>query len=497
MPDFGNYSLAEIAAQVMAQDARSISRASVPLLRDDEIVRGWQIARHLTERVRVFLDKYGEGGGYNPAAPLVECHAITNPAVDQGVSMSGTWRVVRNFEDPQLPGYVVQVLRRGWLKAPVLDTQAAWAAVDEEARIVRVREQCSEVAAAFGTYYVVMYKGVANDTVREFCERLPARPTLTNPTFGLQSVLTGSFRFQAARNDEQDDGSSIVVAYLTSTTVPDGVEHKLYSGATADEWRRLIYDAPAVPSVVGVTAPAGGAGAIEYRISSFSIDKETGLYDLVVTKRESKPLDAIFLIPDKDGAYTIRELQNQTRAELDAKITATCNPDWNNSVSTPNYNDFKLWDTTIITRPPKGATPDDDLGTWVQRNSYIEKCARYPEGNSVYKANGDPQADDPAKYNPKDCYYWRWVYEKAVLKLTPSAHGAELWATPDGGSSPCLPGSESRPARDGLFLGIRVVARHYSNWFWCSEKEIENQDVVLNTLGGVGSLWGGGDSSGE
>jgi glycine/D-amino acid oxidase-like deaminating enzyme len=100
---------------------------------DDVVVRSWRVDKHLQERVRSFLDRYGDGDHYvvtPPATTAPEVHAIVNPAVDDGVTMAGTFRVVRNFEDPQFPGMVFQELRRGWLTALVAAARAHVPALD-------------------------------------------------------------------------------------------------------------------------------------------------------------------------------------------------------------------------------------------------------------------------------------------------------------------------------------------------------------------------------
>ncbi|MEI6210923.1 MAG: hypothetical protein WCR06_04790 [bacterium] len=136
--DFGTYSLSDVAAQVMEKDAKSFRRDAAPLGREDEITRYWKVSNHLKERVRAFLDLYGDGDHYvvtPPATTAVEVHAILNPCMDDGVSESGLFRVVRNWEDPQFPGIVLQTLRRGWITALVSGTTGAEVVDWTEARI--------------------------------------------------------------------------------------------------------------------------------------------------------------------------------------------------------------------------------------------------------------------------------------------------------------------------------------------------------------------------
>ncbi|MDD5706762.1 MAG: hypothetical protein PHR35_12640 [Kiritimatiellae bacterium] len=145
---YGTYTLADIAAAVKGCDAKFLSRASQPLSLDDTITRYWDVQQALFERVRKFLDLYGDGDHYLPVGGVApEVHAITAPAVGQGGvgqsddpahgasdTATGIWRIVRNYETPDKPGRVYQDLRHGWITSVVTNnavTSAAWA----EARV--------------------------------------------------------------------------------------------------------------------------------------------------------------------------------------------------------------------------------------------------------------------------------------------------------------------------------------------------------------------------
>ena len=134
--DYGTYSLADVAAQVMEKDAARWSRTGAPLALEDEVVRYWKVDNHLHERVLVFLDLYGDGDHCDASSSgdstVTECHAISDPAVGQGVRLPGLWRVVRNWTDPQANGMVFQLLRRGWLTSLVSGGVAVWS----EARLI-------------------------------------------------------------------------------------------------------------------------------------------------------------------------------------------------------------------------------------------------------------------------------------------------------------------------------------------------------------------------
>ncbi|NLW49716.1 MAG: hypothetical protein GXY85_02590, partial [Candidatus Brocadiaceae bacterium] len=297
---FGTYELTDIAAQVMGRDARFGARASVPLLGADEFTRYWKVDAHLSERVRAFLDLYGDGDHFVAASPLVETHAITNPAAEQDVAVPGLWRVVRNFEEAGQPGIVYQTLRRGFLRPPSISGAAWGAGADTEGRVYRVQQVAADVQAAFGTHYVVIYPHVDKTHVREFCAELIARGTIANPTFDKQTAIPGTYTFRAARNAENDDGTSTVMGILASTETPPGLEVLIYDGCAAKEWVRFFYDVASLPPV-----PVSTSG-VEYRLQNVSLDRETGMWSCTLVREETKTLS----LPRHTAAedlYTRRE----------------------------------------------------------------------------------------------------------------------------------------------------------------------------------------------
>ena len=299
---FGTYALTDIAAQVMGRDARFGARASVPLLGADEFTRYWKVDAHLSERVRAFLDLYGDGDHFVAASPLVETHAITNPAAEQDVAVPGLWRVVRNFEEPDQPGTVFQTLRLGFLRPPSISGKVWGAAggADGEGRVYRVQQVAADVQAAFGTHYVVIYPHVDKTYVREFCAELIARGTIDNPVFDKQTAIPGSYTFRAARNTENDDGTSTVMGILASTETPPGLEVLMYDGCAAKEWVRFFYDLASLPPV-----PVSTSG-VEYRLQNVSLDRETGMWSCTLVREETKTLS----LPRHTAAedlYTRRE----------------------------------------------------------------------------------------------------------------------------------------------------------------------------------------------
>jgi hypothetical protein len=222
MAEFGTYTLGEVAAQVMASDAKHFSRNALPLGKDDEIVRYWEVSNHLRERVRAFLDLYGDGDHYLVATPTVECHAITNPLIDQGVQQTGLFRVARNYEDPQFPGKVFQLLRRGWITALVTNGAVVW----DEARAIE-GETGSEIVAPPSTnttlknrrrVVTVVWNGVAATSARTVAESLAALASngIGTPTIRGESFGTGWIRLAATHKLAEDGSASVYMVIAQS-----------------------------------------------------------------------------------------------------------------------------------------------------------------------------------------------------------------------------------------------------------------------------------------
>lgn len=137
MPDTV-YTPADVAKQVLVKDAHWFIRDGAPLALNDDLTRYWNVVPHLREHVRSFLDLYGDGDHYAdpvlPATVAAECHAISGPLAD-GCAQAGLYRVVRNYEDPQFPGWILQLLRRGWISGLVSGTAGVEVVDWSEARL--------------------------------------------------------------------------------------------------------------------------------------------------------------------------------------------------------------------------------------------------------------------------------------------------------------------------------------------------------------------------
>jgi hypothetical protein len=242
---------------------------------------------------------------------------VDNPGVNRRVADDpvyrpvGRWRVERVWLVPEgsnIPAGIYESLRYGYLQPPSVsasypkpDSASDWSKLDAEARVFRVTDLPTAGKTAGLPYYIVVYPNVAQETVREFCEAIIPRGTLTNPTFDKQTQLTGSFKFSAVRNEEQEDGSSVVYGILLSTTAPDGMA-VIMADNCGSKVTHTIFNGVLEPTVV----PSGTSG-IEYRIGGFSFDRESGLYSFTIEKIEEKTLTA--------GVVTEADDLDSTRSE--------------------------------------------------------------------------------------------------------------------------------------------------------------------------------------
>jgi hypothetical protein len=218
--NFGTYTLAEVAAQVKAPAASFRSWDGLPLDQAAELTRYWKVDNHLHERVLAFLDLYADAEHFNAAAPATECHAITNPAASQGVSVTGLYRVARNYTDPNEPGKVFQLLRKGWITSLVATTTVDFS----EARVA-AGEGGSLVTAPAGAgagtsrrrVLKVSWTGVAATSAHTIVESLLGLASSGTPwnsvTIRGESYGSGWIRLNAAHRPA-DDGSAVVEVIL-------------------------------------------------------------------------------------------------------------------------------------------------------------------------------------------------------------------------------------------------------------------------------------------
>lgn len=251
MADFGTYSLADVAAQVPASAATFRGWASAPLMgQESELTRFWVVDHHLQERVLAFLDKYGDADHFNAATPLVECHAISAPAMAQGVSApAGTYRIVRNYTDPNEPGKVFQLLRAGWIESLV----TAGAVDFSEARVLS-GSGGSQLTAPAGagtatsrrrvitvTWYGVNPK--AAHTVAESLFALASSGTPWNSfTINGENYGTGWVRLGASHKLAEDGSAVVEVVLVQGEAVFEFFANKGVKGESAET---MLEDVPA------------------------------------------------------------------------------------------------------------------------------------------------------------------------------------------------------------------------------------------------------------
>ena len=303
---FGTYSLADIAAQLKGCDAYVAGRGSRPIIGDDEFTRYWTIDHALIERARSFADLYGDGDTFNADTPEVHHHVIVDPAAEQGVAQLGTWRVVRNFEDPDQKGKLFQTLRKGYLLPPTPPEEGgdvSWTALDAEARIWRVNEVDATLAEMLVPHYVILYPHVAKTHVHEFCAALLARPDIEDPVFDEHPALAGTYKFSVVKNEEQDDGTSYVFAVIVSTEVPAGKEVQIYDGCAVAEWATFFFMLPTLP-----TCPVSESG-IDYRLEGIAFDKELGLWECRIVRSETKTLTVPLHEVERSASDVVSEQQ--------------------------------------------------------------------------------------------------------------------------------------------------------------------------------------------
>lgn len=279
---------AESQMEVISDSGANVENNRVVLRRCGLSVPKSELQNVIAEmlRVRFIVDPWaGVEGESNPKARLL-----------------GTYRVSRVRQaGPDEGGGIIQELRYGWMQ-PGTDA-GTWAALDLEARITTVTDYLSSGKTAFKPYFVVVYPNVATQTVKAFVEGLVPRGTITNPTFDTQTQLSGTYKFTAAKNVEQGDGSSMVVAILVDSTDATGMEVG-YANNCGSIVTNTIYGNLTDPVLV----PAGTSG-IEYSISSYNFSPELGMYSMSITKTEQKTLTA--------GVFTVAEDEDEKNEAQD------------------------------------------------------------------------------------------------------------------------------------------------------------------------------------
>ena len=264
---------------------------------------------------------------------------IDNPQADRKGSsdpsyrLTGRWRVVsiRKSAPGENPA-IIEELHRGYVQAPGTAEDPSkdendWSHVDSQARIIKTIEfdDANRQKAGENRYYTMVIPGVATATVKEFCSALAGRETLENPTFGLQTVVEGTWSIRGVRNEDQGDGSSLVVASLANAggfSPGEIVFNDNWNETTFQNYYKNLPDYQSDPfppvNILAVNDPNDATRQLSwatiYNISNAGIEPSTGLWTVTISKRTAKPYVRIWELPtgnDNISEYEV-EFYNQT-----------------------------------------------------------------------------------------------------------------------------------------------------------------------------------------
>ena len=385
---------------------------------------------------------------------------IDNPQLDRCAGTNdltfkaqGRWRVssIRKSSMDEKKQGIIEELRLGFLQPPGTTGDyppsqgvSDWSGIDSQARIVQVREfdPANKALAGENRYYVLSIPGVATATVKEFCTALAARGTLSNPVFGLQTKVSGTWKVRGVRNEDQGDGSSVVMAALVDAsgftpgalTINDG-----WNQTVIHQFYKHLPDYPASPfppvnvdAVDAIQLDTTGmtqqSPAIIYQIAGADFDQQ-GMWNITVIKRVAKPSMVEFGVSDRDGGYSIIQFFNQT-------LRWTTNTLLNLSTVSrnqvhPQRNEFNLYDGVIHQQGVNSTyeayynVPFDeyvDEFRWDHNGHYVQEEWRI---QGFYVFNKGVQSGLTTFENTPPLMRWSYFHElggdKYRYKLTTSA----------------------------------------------------------------------------
>lgn len=236
---------------------------------------------------------------------------------DAAFQPRGRWRQSRVWyvvSGQQQPTGLYEELRYGYLQPPTVadswpkpTSSTDWSSIDKEARIfqVRIYDLPGKTVTGLRDIYYILYPNVATATVREFCEQLQGRGTLTNPQFGIQAAMTGSYAFRIVKNEDQGDGSSNVIGVLLNLSITDTDFVVTLEGCGMRESIKYILNSPTLPTAGDAVFPASTSG-VEYSMH-FEYSREWGVFDVTISKREEKTLTAGVVTTGDNLAETVTE----------------------------------------------------------------------------------------------------------------------------------------------------------------------------------------------
>ncbi len=158
-------------------------------------------------------------------------------------------------------------------------------------------------------------------------------------------------------------------------------------------------------------------------------------------------------------------------------------------------NAHGLWDGSHVVRPVwwafDGGPGEADY--WIERSASKETTSSRPKLlENMCKANWSTTPSEEESQNPHDGFWFRWVYEKAKVRIFSNRHSAEAFVDPnihtgEGGTDVCLPDSYCKPAgRGNLWYARRVVGRKYTKW--CVDSERAATMPAISELAGAGDI---------
>ena len=260
----------------------------IPLVGYRRITRAW-LLNEMPFEIQSIIAELNTWTSEKNTSPL---KYVDDPGVNQRsadgepFTLPGRWRleVNRTHRPPNEKPGIYQELAAGYLQPPTDPLQ--WPKIDQAARITKVTDWTASGKSAILPYFIVTYPNVAQETVQNFVNALVPRGTLVNPKFDDQVQLTGSYRFSAVKNEEQEDGSSFVMATLVNAVDPGGLS-VLFANNCGNVVTRTIYMGVSFPP----TVPTGSSG-VEYFVRDFSFDINLGMYSLQIEQVSQNTLTA-------------------------------------------------------------------------------------------------------------------------------------------------------------------------------------------------------------
>lgn len=205
----------EMLAEDLAQKVPGIESYDLPLLGDEELVRGWLAGAEggdsrLLPQLRDFLEYVAsvKNLDYN-----TEIHYVNNPMVDR-VEHTGLYRhaytrvIMRRNNNNALETWIVQVLRKGFITELVKGGSLDWS----EGRVQQMRVRPGDGTNPAEQFLDVRWANVSPFAVESVCDSINALTVATNePTLKGFPYGTGWHRIECGHRPEEDGSASILL----------------------------------------------------------------------------------------------------------------------------------------------------------------------------------------------------------------------------------------------------------------------------------------------